>query len=91
MMLNQSAPELEVTTLTKQLRLMSNLFSHDFDEVPEQEWESLLIVLQHSKEMLASTIENENGPKKKKKAQIALDALFLRLEKYFSQDVAAAA
>jgi len=90
-MLNQAASELEVTTLTKQLRLMSNLFGHYFNEVPDEEWESLFIALQHSKEILESNIENEKGSKKKKNAQMALDALLFSLEKYFHQNVVEAA
>jgi len=90
-MLNQAARRLEVTTLTKQLRLMTNLFYHSFNDVPEEEWGSLFSALQHSKEILESNIGNEEGPKKKKNAQIALDALLFSLEEYIYQDMANAA
>ena len=90
-MLNQAAHKLEVSTLTKQLRLMTNLFGHYFNEVPEVNWGSLFSALQHSKEILESNIENEEGPKKKKNAQIALDVLLFGLEEYIYQDVAEAA
>ena len=89
--LNQAAHKLEVTTLTKQLRLMTNLFDHYFDEVSEENWRGLFSALQHSKEILESNIENEKGPKKKKNAQIALDDLLFGLEKYIDQDMAEAA
>ena len=49
-----------------------------FNEVPEEEWGNLFGGLQHSKEILESKIENEQGPKKKKNAQVALEALFRR-------------
>jgi len=90
-MLDKSAHKIEVTTLTKQLRLMTNLFCHYFNEVSEENWGSLFSVLQHSKKILESNIENEEGPKKKKNAQIALDALLFVLEEYIYQDMAEAA
>jgi len=89
-MLEQSAHKLEVTTLTKQLRLMTNLFCHYFNEVSEEHWGSLFSALQHSKEILESNIENEDGPKKKKNARISLDALLFVLEEYIYQDMAEA-
>jgi transposase len=89
-MLEQSAHKLEVTTLTKQLRLMTNLFCHYFNEVSEEHWGSLFCALQHSKEILESNIENEDGPKKKKNARISLDALLFVLEEYIYQDMAEA-
>lgn len=89
-MLNQAAHKLEVTTLTKQLRLMTNLFGQYFNEVPEEDWGSLFSALRHSKEILESTIENEEGPRKKKNAKIALDALLFGLEEYIYQDMAEA-
>ena len=87
-MLNQAAHKLEITTLIKQLRLMTNLFGHYFNEVSEEKWGSLFSALQHSKEILESSIENEEGPKKKKNAQIALNALLFALEEYIYQDIA---
>lgn len=90
-MLRQAAHKLEVISLTKQLRLMNNLFIHYFAEVPETEWENLFSALQHSKEILESKIENEEGPKKKKNARVALDTLFFVLEEYISQNLAEAA
>ena len=90
-MLNQAAHKLEVTTLIKQLRLMTNLFYHYFNKVSEENWGSLFSALQHSKEILESNIENEEGPKKKKNAQIALDALLFALKEYIYQDVVDAA
>lgn len=90
-MLDKSAHKLEVTTLTKQLQLMGNLFYHYFNEVPEENWGSLFSALQHSKEMLENKIEKEEGPKRKKKAQIALDVLLFDLEKHIYQDMPEAA
>ena len=39
--LHLAANKLETTTLTRQLRLMANLFTHYFDEVPEKNRENL--------------------------------------------------
>ena len=89
-MLEKSAHKLEVTTLTKQLRLMTNLFCHYFNEVSEEHWGNLFSALQHSKEILENNIENEDGPKKKKNAQISIDALLFVLEEYIYQDMAEA-
>ncbi len=90
-MLNQAANKLEITLLIKQLRLMTNLFNHYFNEVPKENWGSLFTALQHSKKILESNIENEEGPKKKKNAQIALTALLFDLEEYIYQDMEEAA
>ncbi len=51
-MLKQAANKLEISTLTKQLRLMTNLFDHYFDEVPGKNWENLFDVLQSQKATL---------------------------------------
>lgn len=90
-MLNQAAHKLEITTLVKQLRLMTNLFGQYFNEVPEENWGSLFSALQHSKEILESIIKNEEGPKKKQNAHLALATLLYELEEYIYQDMAEAA
>jgi len=89
--LNQSAQKLEISSLTKQLRLMDNLFVQYFNEVTEECWVSLLSVLLRSKEILESNIAKAEGPRKGKKAQIALDALIFRLKEYLYQDMAGVA
>ena len=87
-MLNQAARKLEVSTLTKQLRLMNNLFAHYFNEVSEENWGNLFSALRYSKEILESNIENEEGSKKKKNAHMALETLLFGLEEYIFQDMA---
>ena len=81
-MLKQAASKLEITTLTKQLRLMANLFNHYFNEVPEENWEKLFNVLQLQEETLKDSIKNEEGPKKKDNAETALNYLLSVLEEY---------
>lgn len=90
-MLNQAASKLEITTLTKQLRLMTNLFTHYFDEVAYENWENLFNTLQLQKETLKSNIMNEEGPKKKVNAENALNHLWSVLESYICQEMLEAA
>jgi len=90
-MLVQAANKLEIPTLTKQLRLMANLFEHYFDEVPEETWENLFNALQLQKETLKSSITSEEGPKKKVKAENALNHLLSVLEDYVCQELLEAA
>ncbi|MCI5147454.1 MAG: hypothetical protein D3923_18465 [Candidatus Electrothrix sp. AR3] len=59
--------------------------------VPNVAFKYLFSALRQSKEILESNIGNEEGPKKKKNAQIALDALLFSLEEYIYQDIAEAA
>ncbi len=85
-MLKQAASILEISTLTKQMCLMINLFDHYFDEVQENNWEKLFDVLQSQKEVLGNSIMNEEGPKKKKKAENALNSLMAILQDYTDQN-----
>jgi transposase len=81
-MIRQAANNLEITTMTKQYRLMANLFKHYSDEVPEENWENLFDALQGQQEILESSIANEEGPKKKVNAEKALNHLLSVLENY---------
>jgi len=55
-MLKQAANKLEISTLTKQLRLMNNLFDHYLHEVPGENWEKLLNVLQSQETTLRNAL-----------------------------------
>lgn len=90
-MLKQAANKIEITTLTKQLRLMANLFNHYFAEVPEEEWKQFLDVLKSQDATLRNSITNEEGPIKKEKAEKALNSLLSVLENYIWQNVQKAA
>jgi transposase len=81
-MIRQAANNLEIPTMTKQYRLMANLFKHYSDEVPEENWENLFDALQGQQEILESSIANEEGPKKKVNAEKALNHLLSVLENY---------
>ena len=86
-MLKQAANKLEISTLTKQLRLMTNLFDHYFDEVPRKNWGNLFDVLQSQKTTLRHSIMNEDGPLKKENAKKALNSLLSVLENYICQNM----
>jgi len=74
--LKQSAIKLEISSLTKQLRLMSNLFSQYFLEVPMEYWENFFDVLRSQEAVLRNIIKCEKGPVKKKNGEDALNSLF---------------
>jgi len=85
-MLKQAANKLEISTLTKQLRLMSNLFDHYFHEVPGESWEKLFTFLQSQEATIRNSIMNEEGPLKKENAENALNSLLSTLEDYLWQN-----
>ncbi len=81
-MLNQAANKLEITTMTKQLGLMANVFNHYFEEIPEDNWEKLFNVIQFQKETRENNITNEKGPKKKINAENGLNHLLSVIKNY---------
>jgi len=86
-MLKQAANKLEISTLTKQLRLMSNLFDQYFYEVSGENWKKLFAVLQSQKAIVRNSIMNEAGPLKKENAEDALNSLLSILEDYIWQNM----
>ena len=82
--LKQSTNKIEISTLTKQLQLMFNLFADYFFEVKEVNWEKLFTVLQSQEATIRNSIMNEEGPKKKEKVENALNSLLVVLEDYVS-------
>ncbi len=82
-MLKHAANKLEISTLTKQLRLAGNLFDYYFLDVPVEDWEKLFIALQSQEATVRNSILNENGLRKKQNAENALNALFSTLEDHF--------
>jgi transposase len=90
-MLNQAASKLEITTMTKQFRLMANLFQHYYDEIPDENWQNLFNALKLQQEILESSIADEEGPKKKINAEKALDHLLAVLKKYIWPELLKAA
>ena len=78
--------KLELLSLTKQLRLMSNLFEQYFSEVPIEYWGNLLNVLRSQETALRNIIKCEKGPLKKKNREDALNSLVLTIEDYLCQN-----
>ncbi len=89
--LKQSANKLETSTLTKQLRLMTNLFNNNFQEVANENWETLFAVLMAQEATIRNIIENEEGPLKKKYAENALSTLLSVQEHRIKQNIPVAA
>ena len=85
-MLKLAASKLEITSLTKQLRLMSNLFDNYFYEIPRDHWEELFSVLQSQETTIRHSIMNEEGPIKKKNVENALNSFLSVLEDYVLQN-----
>jgi transposase len=90
-MLKYAANTLEITTLIKQMRLMTNLFDNYFHEVPGENWEKLLNVLRLQEATLRNSITNEEGPLKKERVEDALNSLLFVLEDYIWQNARKAA
>ena len=67
-------------------QLISNLFEQYFSDVPVQYWENFFIVLQSQEETLRNIIKSEEGPRKKKKCEDALNALLLTMNNYLYEN-----
>ena len=89
--LKYSADKLEISSLTKQLKLMLNLFYNDFNKVPQDNWEYLFNVVQAQEKIVRNNITNENGPQKKDRAELALNSLLSALKNYTEQNIGTAA
>lgn len=78
-MLRNSPEQFELRTLTKLLKLMTNLLLDYFSKVPEERWHEFAESLQLQSEALDDLIGREPGPRRKKNAQQALDRLHATL------------
>lgn len=74
-MLGSHPSKLELRTLTKLLKLMTNLLRDYASEVSEGTWKQLTTSLSSQSDAIATVIEQEDGPKRKRNAQQAFDAL----------------
>ena len=84
--LNQSASKIEISSLTKQLKLMFNLLNDYVLEIPIEYWKNLFDTFQTNEAILRKSILNERGPKKKENADSALNSLLSLLEKWLYQN-----
>ena len=85
--LTQSASKIEISSLTKQLKLMFNLLNDYVSEIPIEYWENLFDAFQSNEEILRKIILNEKGTRKKENADNSLNALLLSLEKWIRQNM----
>ena len=85
--LRQAASKIEISGLTKQLKLMFNLLKNYVSEVPMKNWKNLFDALQSEEETLRKSIRNEKGAKKKANADNALNILLVTLENLIYQNM----
>ncbi|NQT59323.1 MAG: IS630 family transposase [Bacteroidetes bacterium] len=81
----QSANKLEISSLTKQLKLMFNLLKDYVSEIPIEYWENLFEAFQVNEVILRTSILHEESIKKKENAENALNALLPVLKNRISQ------
>lgn len=74
-MLRDSVASMELRILTKLLKLMTNLLEDYFSKVSEETWHQLATAFSSQFDAIGSLIQQEEGPRRKKNAQIALDSL----------------
>lgn len=86
----RAAAQIEMRTLTKQMRLMTNLLNLHFTEVSEDTWNEFAGALKSQAVLIAEIIKQENGPQRKKKAEQAMTALMTALGECLNIDRAAA-
>jgi transposase len=86
----RAAAQIELRTLTKQMRLMTNLLNHRFTEVSEEVWKEFAGTLASQAAIIKDIIEREDGPQRKKKAEEAMTALTITLSKCLNSERAAA-
>ena len=85
--LTHTAEKIEVSSLTKQLQLMFNLFGSDPFELTDEYWGKLFVELLSQEEILRNSIINEKGSIKKKKAEDILNSLLFTLKNHFEQNI----
>ncbi|MCP4755388.1 MAG: hypothetical protein GY866_31375, partial [Proteobacteria bacterium] len=73
--LKQAANKIEISSLTKLLKLMFNLSNNYVSEIPMKNWKKLFDALQFEEETLRKSITNGKGAKKKANADIPAKAV----------------
>ena len=81
-MLGESAHQMEISALTKQLKLMANLIKHYYSKVSSETWIELMNSMSFQGKTLKLLIDQEKGPRRKKNAQQALQAMIRLSEKH---------
>jgi len=85
-----TAEQIEMRTLTKQMRLMTSLLNQHLAEVEEEVWNEFAATLGRRTPVIMDMIQQEDGPQRKKKAQEALRALTIALSECLTIEKAAA-
>jgi transposase len=80
--LHTSIRMLEIRTLTKQLRLVTNMLEDYFAEVAHDSWHQLAAAISLHSTALAELINREPGPRRRENAQNALDDLIAALQQH---------
>lgn len=83
-MLEHSADKLEIAMLTKQLRLMRNVFDGYSSEVNEKTWQKMTETLESQLPVVEKLIEAEQGPVRKKNVVGALDSIMSLIKPEYS-------
>jgi len=81
-MLRDSAAQMELRILTKQMRLLRNLLKDYFSAVSQKSWAQFATVLHSQSDIIAALIEGEEGPKRKRNAQQAFTSLTEALQEH---------
>jgi len=79
-LVKQSASKLEISSLTKQLKLMFNLLGKYVSEIPIAYWENLCDAIQENEVILRISIQQEESTIKKERADTALNLLLPALQ-----------
>ena len=82
MLHNSPVTHINLKTLTKLLRLMTNLLNDYFSQVTTETWNHLFQSLYSQSESIADVIRQEPGPVRKKKAELAVENLIEALQKH---------
>ena len=89
--LRQSAHQIEISGLIKQLKLMLNLLKDGAFEISIKYWSNLCDVFHSNETILKKRIKNEKGSKKKNKAAAELRLLSTALKRWAIQNMPKAA
>ena len=83
-MLNNPNDKTDLRTLTKLLKLTTNLVTDYFSQIQEKTWQQFLVAFFKNQNKIDTQINNEHGPQRKKKARAALDELRAALNNHQS-------
>jgi transposase len=80
-MLRNSQDQLNLRTLTKLLRLMTNLLNERFSKIPVSCWARLVETLDAQSDAITSLVREDPGPQRKANARLAIAELNTMLQK----------